>query len=324
MLSPVEASHVRGAKQILTLTVNPALDISTSTEQVVGNHKLRCSTSRLDPGGGGVNVSRVVRRLGGRSLAVYTAGGPVGEAYRRLIEAERVPCVVVPIEGSTRESFTVDERSTGTQYRFVLEGPTLSEEEWRACLDFVGQAVEAGGYVVASGSLPPGVPEDFYARVVRLARDGGARCVVDSTGPALAEALAEGAFLVTPSRRELGAHFGATLDTEQSQLEAASQLIADGSAEYVALTLGEGGAILASKEGVARLPAPTVEVVSTVGAGDCFLAAFVLRLAQGRSPEDAFRAAVAAGTAAVTTPATELCHRADVERLEAELARATP
>ncbi|HEV7185643.1 MAG TPA: 1-phosphofructokinase family hexose kinase [Leifsonia sp.] len=320
----MEASQPRGARQILTLTVNPALDISTSTDQVISNHKLRCSTSRLDPGGGGVNVSRVVRRLGGRSLAVYTAGGPIGEAYRRLIDAERVPSLVVPIQGSTRQSFTVDEKSSGRQYRFVLEGPELNEDEWRGCLDFVAQAVSPGGFVVASGSLPPGVPDDFYARVVRVAREGGARCIVDSTGPALAEALNEGVFLVTPSRRELGAHLGATLDTEASQVEAATALIADGSAEYVALTLGEAGAVLASKSGVSRLPAPAVEVLSTVGAGDSFLAAFVLRLAQGRSVEDAFRAAVAAGSAAVTTPATELCHRIDVERLEADLPAAIP
>lgn len=318
----MDVSPLLGAEQILTLTVNPALDVSTSTERVVSNHKLRCTTSRLDPGGGGVNVSRVVRRLGGRSLAVFTAGGPVGEAYRRLVEAERVPSLIVPIQGSTRQSFTVDEDSSGDQYRFVLEGPELSEGEWRACLDYVAQAVTAGAYVVASGSLPPGVPDDFYARVVRLAREAGARCIVDSTGPALAEALDEGTFLVAPSRRELSEYVGATLDSESSQVEAAAALIAKGSAEYVALTLGGEGAVLASKAGIARLRAPRVDVVSTVGAGDSFLAAFTLRLAQNRPVEDAFRAGVAAGSAAVMTPATELCHRTDVERLETELAGA--
>lgn len=302
--------------QILTLTVNPALDVSTSTAEVVAEHKLRCSTSRLAPGGGGVNVSRVVRRLGGRTLALYTAGGPIGDAYRRLVEAERVPSVVVPIEGSTRESFTVDDTSKGSQYRFVLAGPRLSDAEWRSCLDYVSQTVAAGGYLVASGSLPPGVPDDFYARVVRLARDAGARCVVDSTGSALAAALAEGTFLVTPSRRELEAQVGAALDNEQSRLEAASALIADGAAEYVALTLGAEGAVLASRDGMYRLEAPPVDAVSSVGAGDSFVAGFVLRLSQGRSVRDAFRTAVAAGTAAVTTPASELCHREDVERLE--------
>lgn len=178
----------------------------------------------------------------------------------------------------------------------------------------------AGGYVVASGSLPPGVPDDFYARVARLARQSGAHCVVDASGPALTQALAAGVFMVKPSLRELGAHFGAALDSEQSQVDAASALVADGAAEHVALTLGGSGALLASKSGLIRLTVPNVPVVSTVGAGDSFLAAFVLRLAQGRPLEAAFRAAVAAGSATVMTPATELCHRADVERLEAELA----
>ncbi|WP_175460130.1 1-phosphofructokinase family hexose kinase [Arthrobacter subterraneus] len=311
-----------GVKSILTLTVNPALDISTSTERVISIHKLRCGASRLDPGGGGVNVSRVIRRLGGRTLAVYTAGGPTGEAYRRLIEAERIPSVVVPVQGSTRQNFTVDETATGKQFRFVLQGPEVSEGEWKACLSVVAESVPVNGYVVASGSLPPGTPDDFYARVARLAREGSARCIVDASGEALSQALAEGVFLVKPSRRELGEHFSVELDSQQSQIEAASALVADGSAEYVALTLGEAGAMLATKTGIIRLPVPLVQVVSTVGAGDSFLGAFVLRLAQGQPIEAAFRAGVAAGSATAMTPATELCHRADVERLEIELASA--
>ncbi|WP_232082302.1 1-phosphofructokinase family hexose kinase [Arthrobacter sp. SO5] len=315
----MEAPTSMAMQPILTLTVNPALDISTSTGQVMSGHKLRCSTSRVDPGGGGVNVARVVQRLGGRALAVYTAGGPTGEAYRRLIEAERIPALVVPVAGSTREDFTVDETTTGKQFRFVLEGPELSEPEWRLCLALVADSLPVGGYVVASGSLPPGVPEDFYAQVARLARLYGARCIVDTSGPALAEALAEGVFLVKPSRRELGLHVGTALTSEESQVEAAAALVADGSAEHVALTLGGEGAVLASKSGILRLAVPQVQVRSTVGAGDSFLAGFVLRLAQGRTLESSFRAAVAAGSATVMTPATELCRRDDVERLEADL-----
>lgn len=307
-------------RPILTITVNPAIDVSTSIDQVTTDQKLRCGPTRLDPGGGGVNVARVVQRLGGQALAVYAAGGPTGEAYRQLIEAERVPAVAVPISGSTRESFTVDETSTNKQYRFVLQGPELSEAEWRACLALVEESIQVGGYVVASGSLPPGVPHDFYARVARLARERDARCLVDASGPALAEALAEGVFLVKPSRRELAEHVGATLDSEQSQVDAASALVAEGSAEFVALSLGAAGAVLASKAGIIRLPVPRVQVRSTVGAGDSFVGAFVLRIAQGRDPESAFRSAVAAGTATTMTPGTELCQRDDVERLEAELA----
>lgn len=318
----METSPSRRAHPILTVTVNPALDVSAATDQVVVDHKLRCRSSRLDPGGGGVNVSRVVLRLGGRTLAVYTAGGPVGDAYRRLVDAERVPSLVVPIRDSTRQSFTIDEVSSGRQYRFVLEGPTLTAEEWRSCLDFVAQAVPRDGYVVASGSLPPGVPDDFYARVVRVAKEGGARCVVDAKGAALAEALGAGVFMVAPSRRELEAYFGATLETEQAQAEAALALVGDGSAEYVALTLGAEGAMLASSSGIVRLPAPRVRVVSAVGAGDSFVAGFLVRLAEGREVADAFVTGVAAGSASAMTAATELCRLEDVERLEAELSAA--
>ncbi|WP_431218945.1 1-phosphofructokinase family hexose kinase [Leifsonia xyli] len=304
---------------VLTLTVNPALDISATTPEVIADHKLRCTGSRLDPGGGGVNVARVVRRLGGRTVAVYTAGGPIGEAYQRLIEAERVPGVVVPIRGSTRASFTIDEGEDAAQYRFVLEGPELSEDEWRTCLDYVAQLAAPGGLVVASGSLAPGVPTDFYARVARVAREAGARCVVDSTGPALAEALAEGVFLVAPSRRELAAHAGGTLGDERAVAEAAMTLVASGAAQYVAVTLGSGGAILAAASGTRHLAAPAVQAVGSVGAGDSFVAGLVLRLAEGRSVEDGLIAGVAAGTAAVLSPGTELCSPAEFARLEAEL-----
>ncbi|WEO78853.1 1-phosphofructokinase family hexose kinase [Cryobacterium sp. SO2] len=316
----MDSSRPTTLRPILTLTVNPALDVSTSTENVIGEHKMRCGLSRLDPGGGGINVSRVIQRLGGQTLAIYAAGGPTGDAYRKLIEAEGIPTVVVPIAGSTRESFTVDETATGKQFRFVLQGPQIAEAEWKACLARVAESIPHNGYVVASGSLPPGAPDDFYARVARLARQHDARCIVDASGPALAEALAEGVFLVKPSGRELGELVGSSLDTEEGQIAAASTLVSRGSAEYVALTLGGAGAVLASAAGVIRLPVPRVTVQSTVGAGDSFLGAFVLRIAQGYDAPAAFRAAVAAGSATAMTPATELCHRVDVERLEAELA----
>jgi 6-phosphofructokinase 2 len=301
--------------------MNPALDVSTSTGRVYSGHKLRCAGTRIDPGGGGVNVARVVQLLGGLPLAIFTAGGPTGDAYRRLVETGQLPAVVVPVRGSTRQDFTVEEDSTAKQFRFVLEGAELSGDEWRICLRVAARTMPAGGYFVASGSLPPGVPQDFYARIARLARRAGAKCVLDSSGPPLAEALAEGVFLVKPSRRELGEHLGTVLGSEGDLVEAARMLLADGSAACVALTLGEDGAVLASTEGTVRFPAPRVKVVSTVGAGDSFVGAMVLRLAQGRPLEAAFAAGVAAGSATAMTPATELCHRRDVERLEAELIR---
>ena len=305
---------------IVTLTVNPALDVSTSTETVRPEHKMRCGPSRVDPGGGGVNVSRVIARLGGHSTAIYAVGGPTGQAYRQLLEAEGIIGRAIAIEGSTRENITIDEVSTGQQFRFVLQGPALSEPEWQQCLDATDAVLHDGGYIVASGSLSPGVPDDFYARVARRARDAGVRCIIDASGPALAAALDEGVYLVKPSGRELGELVGGTVVSIDEKTQAAQQLVAQGKAEVVALTLGGDGAVLVTAEGAEHVAALPISVRSTVGAGDSFLAALVLRLAQGRPLAGAFRSGVAAGAATALTEATELCHRSDVERFEAQLA----
>lgn len=309
-------------KPILTLTMNPALDVSTAVERVVATHKLRCGPARVDPGGGGVNVARVVHRLGGEACALYVVGGPTGEAYRQLLEAEGVSGVPIAVAGSTRQDFTVDETATGEQYRFVLRGPELSQGEWRGALGILEEHVAAGSYVVASGSLPPGVPDDFYARVARLCREREARCVLDSSGEALRAALEEGVCLVKPNRRELCGLTGRALDTAEEQERAARELVDGGQAEIVALTLGADGAVLAWRDGVLRLPALEVEAQSAVGAGDSFVGAMVLALARDRPLVEAFRYACAAGAAALLTPATELCRRDDVLRLDRQLAQA--
>jgi len=305
---------------IVTLTINPALDVSTSTEVVRPEHKMRCGPSRVDPGGGGINVSRVIRRLGGQSTAIYALGGPTGQAYRQLLETEGIIGRVIPIAGSTRENVTIDETSTGEQFRFVLQGPELSEREWQSALDATEDASRLGGYLVLSGSLSPGVPDDFYARATRAAHRHGARAIVDASGEALEAALDEGVYLIKPSGRELGELVGATLTTIDDRVAAAEELVQRGRVETVALTLGADGAVLVHREGTIRVLPPPVDVVSTVGAGDSFLAGVVLRLAEGRDLPTAFRAGVAAGTAAAMTAATELCHREDAERLEAQLA----
>jgi 6-phosphofructokinase 2 len=306
---------------IVTLTMNPALDVSSTVDRVVSEHKLRCGPSRFDPGGGGVNVSRAIRNLGGNSVAVYPLGGPTGQAYRGFLEEVGLLGRVITIAGNTRESFTVDETTTGEQFRFVLQGPTFREPEWRACLSVVGDHLPVGGFLVASGSLPPGVPDDFYAMLARVAHEHDIRVVVDASGPALAAALDEGVFLIKPSRDELAELVDAPGELDRpEQVEAARSIVVDGRAEVVALTLGAGGAVLVTADDELHLPTPKVEVASAVGAGDAFLAGLVLRLAEGRPLADAFRTAVAAGSATAMLPGTELCRADDVARMEAELA----
>ncbi len=304
---------------IVTLTMNTALDVGTSIGRIEPEKKLRCGSAGLDPGGGGINVARVVHRLGGRATAVYTVGGPIGAACRQLVEAEGIDGRPVPIGGDTRLDFTVDETEADRQYRFVLRGPSVAEDEWRNCLDVLEELVERDGFLVASGSLPPGVPDDFYARVARLANARGARLCLDTSGPALAAALEEGVHFVKPNRRELAELTGTALESPDEERDAAVRLLRDGSSEIVALTLGADGAVLASRDQVLRVPAPAVEQRSAVGAGDSFVGAFVLSLAEGRPLEQALRRAAAAGGATLMTPGTSLCRKPDVERLEQEI-----
>lgn len=304
---------------ILTVTVNPALDVSTSTQTVHDTHKLRCSAAQFHPGGGGINVARVLHRLGSDCLALYAAGGVTGERLGQLLDAERVPRHCLPIAQETRESFSVHEFSTGLDYRFVLPGPTLSPAEtdaFAACLDALPTPPR---YLVASGSLPPGVPVDFHGRLAHWAQARGVRFVLDSSGPALAGALAAGVHLVKPSLRELRELTGQALDTAADRLAATRQIIGAGQARIVALSLGEDGALLVTADRALRARSVQVEVASTIGAGDSFVGGLVWALDREADLEQAFRYGIAAGAAALLTPGTSLCQPADVERLSQQV-----
>ncbi len=300
---------------ILTITLNPALDVATSCEQLQPSHKLRCSHAERFPGGGGINVARVVRRLGGDCLALYLAGGVVGDRLQDLVEAEGVPSHRLDIADETRESFSVLENSTGREYRFVLPGPDLTDTEWQACVDYLAAIEPAPRYVVLSGSLPPSLATDSYAQLARLARDRGCKVVLDSSGAPLAAALDVGVTLIKPSLRELSELAGATLEHEAQWRVAAQTLVRDRKAELVALSLGERGAMLFSASGAWRADALRVEVKSTTGAGDSFLAAMVWALNQGMALPETFRHGVAAGSAALLHAGTMLCRADDVARL---------
>lgn len=305
---PLGLRGASGMAHILTITINPSLDISSSVDQVIASRKLRCGPARRDPGGGGVNVARVVDRLGHDATALFPAGGGVGHQLRALVEAEKIKAVAIAIDGETREDFTIVEHASGQEYRFVATGPTLHEWEWRACLDAIETLPGPIDYIVASGSLPPGAPEDFYARVAALAGGRGAPIVVDSSGAALKAALAHGVDLFKPSLREMRELTGRDLADPAACVSACRDFVQSGQAKIVALTLGSQGAMLATAEGVWRAWPLPIHAVSTVGAGDSFLGAMVCALASGADPVEAFRQGVAAGSAALLSPGTQLCH----------------
>jgi 6-phosphofructokinase 2 len=300
-------------KPIVTLTVNPAIDASCIADEVIPMRKVRTRDERYDPGGGGLNVARVIHELGGEAVAFYMAGGYTGTALEGLIERSGITAVRVPIAGLTRVSHTVYETSTGQEFRFTPEGPEVSEPEWRHCLEVL--SVIDGEYFVVSGSLARGMPADFYGRIARVVKKRGGKLVLDTSGASLHWALEEGAWLVKPSKRELEHLLGRKATTPEEEEQLARDVVASGRAEIVALTLGSAGAVLVTRDLTLRLASPPVETRSAVGAGDSFVGAVVWALTHGRPLPEAFAYGIAAGAASAMTPGTELCRRQDVERL---------
>lgn len=327
---------------VVTLTLNPSLDESTSVEHVLSERKLRCTRTHYEPGGGGVNVSRVLRRFGREAPAIYPSGGPAGALLGRLLDAEGVTHRPVPIAAWTRENFNVLERTSGRQYRFCFEGPELTEDDVARCLAEVASflrrpalaplgpnadaassrrdARPAPAYLVASGSLPPGVPPDFYARVARLARDAGSRLLLDASGDALRLALEAGVFLWKPSLSEFERVAGVS-GVDEARLDGlARDLVRAGTCELLVLSLGSRGALWMTRDGGGRIAAPTVPYASGVGAGDSMVAGMVHRLLAGAGHAEVARYGVAAASASVMSPGTALCQPAEVDRLFAAMA----
>ena len=247
-------------RTIATLTMNPTVDISANLDQVLAEHKLRCWNPRHEPGGGGINVSRVIQRLGGTSVALYTHGGCSGRLLQDLLDQEGLDAQPIRLADSTRENIVILEENSGRQFRFVMPGPRLAEEEWRSCLDTLAHLQPTPDFLVASGSLPPGVPEDFYARVARLSQDLKAHLILDTSGNPLRLAASTGVFLLKPNMRELGDLAGRAIENETDLKEVAQELIGSARCKVVVVSLGAAGAVLVTPDRVQRVRALTVPI----------------------------------------------------------------
>lgn len=304
-------------ERVATLTLNPAIDSACEAEAVFPTHKVRTFAQRYDPGGGGINVARVLARFGYAVETVYLAGGATGSLLDDLLDLPGIVRRSLPIADHTRISLAVFERKSGQEFRFVPEGPLVGESEWQAALDHC--AGLDTDWLVASGSLPRGVPADFYARLARRLASRGVRLALDTSGPGLAAAIeAGGLALIKPSQGEFEALIGRGFASPEAIGEAAAGLVRAGKTELVAVTLGHRGAVLAHAGGVLVHPGLTAEVRSATGAGDSFMAGMVAGLASGEAPERAFLRGIAAGTASVLSPGTGLCQP---EEVIAQLAR---
>jgi len=299
---------------IATVTLNPSLDKIVTVEELVVDEANRWTSLRRDPGGKGINVSRVVHELGGETIAYGFIGGIDGETLKQLLQQQGVPFGFTPIKGEIRSNFIITDLKTRRQTRIDAPGPNISRDELGKLIDKITRIKPKPDFLVLAGSVPPGVPADIYRQLIEKAKESGIKTVLDSDNKWLKEGIKAKPHVIKPNVHEAEELLEVQLRDEVAIIEAVKTLVSKG-IEVAAISRGKDGLIVATKEKVLKVTSPQVEVRSTVGAGDSAIAGLVLKLSQGHGIEEASQWAAAAGTAATLTPGTELCRREDVERL---------
>lgn len=301
-------------EKIVTITLNPSIDKSTSVKGIVPEKKLRCSDPKFEPGGGGVNVSRALKKLGGNSTAIYFAGGYSGKFFTSLLELEGIDSLVVPIAEQTRENMIVVDESNNLQYRFGMPGPTVKQKELEHFFALLNDMKDVE-YVIASGSLPDGVDDDFFSKLADICNHTKAKLIVDTSGEPLRKAINEGVYMIKPNLGELSMLNGVEELNDDDVVASARSIINKGGAEVIVVSMGASGASLVTKDEIFNCPSPAVRKKSTVGAGDTMVAGMVLAMTNKYTWQDVLRYGVAAGTATTMNSGTELCKKNDVDRL---------
>ena len=299
---------------IATITLNPCLDQHITVDGLVIDGTNRWSKLYRYAGGKGIDVSRAIHEMGGRTIAYGFIGGSVGRTVEILLDKDGVPFNFTPVEQETRSNFIITDAKTSRQTLISGPGPYISKNELERFVRKLREIEPRPDLVIASGSVPPGVPVNIYCDMVTEARSAGVRTIVDSEGQWLKEAIKAKPYLIKPNVREAEGVLGMELPNEEAIIKGALNLVEMG-IEIVVISRGKDGIIAATKERIFKAVSPPLKVVSAVGAGDCTVAGLALKLAYGEPLIEACRLAAAMGAACVLTPGTELCHKADVERL---------
>ncbi|MEP7252576.1 MAG: 1-phosphofructokinase family hexose kinase [Ginsengibacter sp.] len=299
---------------IVTITLSPCIDKSTSVSLLLPEKKLHCKAPKFEPGGGGINVARALRKLGMDAVAIYPSGGYTGKFFNHLMDIENINSKIIETKNETRENIIVLDESVNHQYRFGMPGTELAEAEWRSCLQAV-EEIDEVEFIVASGSLPPGVPLDIYATLAGIAQKKNAKFIVDTSGEALKDAAERGVYLLKPNLGELSYLAGVRELQAEDVVGAAKLIINKGMCEVVVVSMGLAGATLVTKNMIETITPPKIEMKSTVGAGDSMVAGIIFSLCNGNAIDLAVRYGVACGTAATINSGTELCNKEDADRL---------
>jgi 6-phosphofructokinase 2 len=298
---------------ILTVTLNPCIDKSSKVEKIKPDSKLRCSDVLNEPGGGGINVSKALQKLDTPSVALFPAGGHNGNMLCSLLKEQGILFHAVDTKVETRENWVVLEESHNNQYRFTFPGKAVQEETIVTLIDHIRSF--SPSYVVASGSLPPGLPDYFYGLIVKTAKSVNAKTIVDTSGPALQALKGKGAYLIKPNIGELCKMLKVEWLDKEEVVAASRQAINDGFAEIIAVSMGAEGAWIISREESYFAAAPDVPKKSTVGAGDSMVAGMTYMLQQHRSLKEVISFGVACGSAATMNEGTQLFKKEDAVRL---------
>lgn len=301
--------------QILTLTVNPVVDKNTAIPSLAPNQKLRCSDPVYYPGGGGINVSRAIKNLGGQSVAVHFSGGTTGRHLQELLDQQDIENIMVDLNGTTRENLSVCDTATDLQYRFGLPGPYVNETEWQKGLVIVEKFLNENDYLVASGKLTSGIPNDYYLMVSEIVKRKKAKLILDTKGEALHQAIKEDIFLFKPNIVELASLYGEEMLSYAELEKYAKEFMATHKCQILAVSLGRNGALLVTSDIFEYITAPIVQEKNTIGAGDSMLAGMLLKAQAGSSPQSMIQYGVAAGAAATLREGAQLCRLEDVESI---------
>jgi 6-phosphofructokinase 2 len=299
---------------IVTVTLNPSLDRYITVDGLEVDRVNRWTSTRIYAGGKGIDVSRAIHEIGGKTIAYGFVGGVDGRAMEILLDEEGVPCSFTPVQRETRTNFIITDTKNSQQTRIDAPGPYISKKEFERFRGKLRQISPTPALLVAGGSAPPGIPDNVYYTLIMEAKSFGIRTILDSDGEWLAEGIKAKPYLIKPNVEEAERLLKRELPNEEAIIKAALGLVETG-IEIVVISRGKDGIIAATKNEVLKAVPPPVKVKSTVGAGDCTIAGLALKLANEEPLAEACRLAVALGTAAVLSPGTELAHRADVERL---------
>ncbi|WP_157831457.1 1-phosphofructokinase family hexose kinase [Confluentibacter flavum] len=300
---------------IITLTINPALDKSAKVDGLIPEQKLQCHSIVYQPGGGGINVSRVLKRLDEKTHCIFTAGGDTGQNLNELLLKEGINPKTIYIKAWTRENLSIVDTKTNFQYRFGMPSNGLQNAELDDIKSTLDKYLNNGDILVLSGSLPQNVPTDYYATLIKHVSHKNIKIVIDTSGPALTEALKEKVFLVKPNQKELAQWADKEFLSSTEQEDFALEMVKSGKAEYVVVSLGARGAFMASKDGVVYQSTPSVSVKSTIGAGDSMVAGLIYGIKNDFLVKDILKWGVACGVATTINEGTNLASKSHVDNV---------